>query len=102
MRILLLLFLIINLCVLGQEGRLEGRVTNQSGDPLIGASVIFRGDITRGASTDIEGNYQLNLPVGHHQLICRFTNMRTDTFTVEIKPNEFSSHDIVLKSYDEV
>ena len=88
-----------SLFVTAQEGTLIGQVSDDTGEKLVGASVIFRGDITRGASTDVEGNYQLKLPIGKQRLICRFTNMVTDTFTVDVKAGAFIEHDIILKSY---
>ncbi|WP_165779293.1 TonB-dependent receptor [Brumimicrobium salinarum] len=88
--------------VTAQEGTVIGKVKDQSGEPLIGASIIFRGDITRGASTDLEGNYTLKLPVGEQRLICRFTNMVTDTFRVIIYENQLTEHNVTLKPYGDV
>ncbi len=88
--------------MLGQEGTLVGKVSEENGEPLIGASVIYKGDITRGATTDLEGNYKLQLPVGSVQLICRFTDKITDTFSVEIIENEFVEYNITLKSYGDI
>src|SRR5699024_423955 len=91
-----------------KQGVLIGTVTDENGELLIGASVIYRGDVTRGASTDMEGNYKIKLPEGKRQLICRFTDMKTDTIHVHIIADEIvekniqlSSHDFV-KEFDEV
>ncbi len=99
---ILSLFFLISFFSVGQEGTLIGKVSDESGAPLIGASVIYKGDITIGATTDLEGNYKLKLPVGKVRLICRFTDKITDTFNVVIPNNGFIEHDIVLKSYEEV
>lgn len=85
-----------------QEGNLFGRVTDRQGEPLIGATVIFKGDVTRGATVDFEGNYTLNLPLGNQRLVCRFTNKVTDTFTVVITENNFTEYNVVLMDLYEV
>lgn len=85
-----------------QEGHLFGRVTDRQGEPLIGATVIFKGDVTRGATVDFEGNYTLNLPLGNQRLVCRFTNKVTDTFTVVITENNFTEYNVVLMDFYEV
>lgn len=85
-----------------QEGNLFGRVTDRQGEPLIGATVIFKGDVTRGATVDFEGNYTLNLPLGNQRLVCRFTNKVTDTFTVVITENNFTEYNVVLMDFYEV
>lgn len=102
MRFLFIIFSWLSFLSYSQEGTLVGRVLDDQGDPLIGASVIFRGDITLGASTDLEGNYVLKLPVGKRTLICRFTNMITDTFSVEVLQNQFVEYNISLKSHADV
>ena len=88
--------------VFGQEGNLFGTVKDESGEALFGATVIFKGDRTRGATSDIEGNYILALPAGKHQLFCRYTNKVTDTFQVEITSNQLTEYNIVLKDFSDV
>ncbi|MEX2483972.1 MAG: TonB-dependent receptor [Brumimicrobium sp.] len=103
MRLGLFAFIIaISQFLSAQEGTLIGKVTDENNEALIGASVIYRGDVTIGASTDTEGNYSLKLPVGERKIICRFTNKISDTFTVVIKENQLIEKDIVLKNYDDV
>ena len=47
-----------------QNGKLVGKVRDVKGGAIIGASVIYRKDITIGATTDEQGNYLMELPVG--------------------------------------
>ena len=42
----------------GSTGQIKGRVTNASGEPVIGASILLVGT-TQGAMTDVHGDYQL-------------------------------------------
>ena len=102
MRFLFVLFCCVSLIGFTQEGTIIGQVVDEKGRPLIGASVIYRGDITRGASTDIEGNYKLKLPAGNRRLICRFTDMVTDTSSILVLEDQFVEHNIVLITYGSV
>ena len=42
----------------------SGVVTDESGEPLIGASVFVEGNATVGTITDLDGNYALTVPEG--------------------------------------
>ena len=92
------LFFIISFGSQSQLGKLAGKVVDEKGEVVFGASVIYRKDITIGATTDENGNYLLELPIGELRLICRYSGMITDTFSINIVPNTILSHDIVLKS----
>src|SRR5690554_5447903 len=102
MRFILVILCCVSFLNYAQEGTVIGQVVDEKGNPLIGASIIYRGDVTLGASTDIEGNYKLKLPVGNRKIICRFTDMVTDTFTVVVLENQFVEHNISMKRYGSV
>ena len=73
LRTLLLTFILFNCSTLfSQEGTLMGKVRDDKGEPIIGASVIYRKDITVGAITNLDGNYSLTIPVGESKIICRY------------------------------
>ena len=92
-------FVFFSLFSFGQNGKLVGHVFDQGGDPLIGASVLMKKDITIGCITDEFGAYSLSLPPGNSRILCRYTGMITDTFHVTILPNKTIVMDLVLKSY---
>ncbi len=50
-----------------QYRTLSGKVTDSAGEPLIGASIVLQGT-TRGAVTDFDGAFQLNVPADAQQL----------------------------------
>ena len=57
-----------SLCLLSQTNSftLSGKVTDiSSGEALIGVNIISN---NVGTSTDIDGNYTLNLPQGQHEI----------------------------------
>lgn len=45
-----------------QTEKITGNVTNTAGEPIIGATVLEKGNTTNGTITDIDGNFTINLP----------------------------------------
>ena len=76
--VILLLFLIFNIDVTAQTaGKLAGKVTDETGQPLIGATVLVEGT-NKGAVTDIDGYYTvLNLRAGTYTVEFRYTGYQT-------------------------
>lgn len=60
---------------------LTGKVTDASGEPLIGASVYWAGT-TVGGSTDMEGNYIIYRVKGHDRLVAAYLGFTNDTLQV--------------------
>lgn len=48
---------------IGTYRRVTGIVTDQNGDPIIGANVTVKGDRSRGTITDVEGQFSLSVPL---------------------------------------
>lgn len=67
----LLLLVCTSLCLQAQQ-QVYGTVTDEFGEPLIGATVLVAGT-TIGTITDLEGNYALQLPDGHSVLVFTYT-----------------------------
>ncbi|MFM7661391.1 MAG: carboxypeptidase regulatory-like domain-containing protein, partial [Bacteroidota bacterium] len=95
----LLIVFFIAIKTFGQNGSIEGTVLNEKGEPLPGASVIYRKDVTIGANTDANGFYQLTVPSGSCRLIVRFTGMQTDTLSVNVVANQTQKLNIILKGF---
>ena len=74
-------------------------MTDEKGEPVMGASVIYRGDVTIGILTDDNGNYLIELPSKVCTIIYRYTSLVTDTATLTIKNDETLTHNVTLKSY---
>ena len=58
---LLLTLLIFSLTALAQQ-KVTGKVKDSSGEPVIGASVVVKGNNTMGTITDFDGNFMLDVP----------------------------------------
>jgi len=55
----------------------RGVVTDNNADPLIGATVIVKGQPSLGTVTDIDGNFQLTVPSENSVLVISYVGMTT-------------------------
>ena len=83
------------------QNRISGVVTDESGMPLPGVTILQKGT-TRGASTDFEGNYSIDLTEGENILVFSYLGFKT----VEIAINGRTTVNATLvgdvESLDEV
>ena len=61
--VVLLLMLLFPLAALAQNVNVSGQVTDEAGEPIIGASVRIPGTSV-GVVTDMDGNYSISVPKG--------------------------------------
>lgn len=69
-----------------QQRMITGKVTDQTGEPLPGASVQIKGT-TIGASTDFEGNFSLEANATHTTLVVSFIGFKTQEVKLSAKEN---------------
>ncbi len=81
---LLLLFAAISLSVSAQVITVTGTVTDNTGEPVIGASVVEKGNTTNGTITDFDGNFSLSLQQ-NATLVLSYIGMRTQEVPVQGK-----------------
>jgi hypothetical protein len=60
---LLALLMLFSVLAIAQSRQITGRVLDENGQPISGASVSIRGTST-GASADEEGNFRINAKTG--------------------------------------
>jgi iron complex outermembrane receptor protein len=79
--VLLTVLMLFSTAAMAQR-TVKGKVSDaESGEPLIGASVSIVGT-TRGTSTDVSGNYSLEVPNGATQLRVAYTGYAEQTITL--------------------
>jgi len=84
--ILLLTLLSTSVLAFAQQGTLTGKVKDKkTGEPIIGAVVFITGS-NKGSSTDIEGNYSIQLDAGVYKITASY---------VSYKPQNFESIQII-------
>ena len=101
MRFLILITILscLSNSLFSQTAKIEGFVRDDKGNLIVGASVIYRKDITFGAITNEKGFYELSIPGGLCRIIVRYTGMISDTVSIEISENEVKNVDFTLNSY---
>jgi TonB-linked SusC/RagA family outer membrane protein len=72
----------------GQQKTVSGKVTDQSGVSIAGASVVVKGTTT-GVTTNNEGSFSLLLPVNAKVLVFSFVGMKTQEMPIGAK-SEFN------------
>lgn len=84
MRTALLFFLVavISLSVSAQNVTVKGTVTDQTGETVIGASVVQKGNTSNGVITDIDGNFSINVPA-NATLIFSYVGMKTQEIALK-------------------
>ena len=75
---LLLVVLLLSCFTVVQAQAITGKIIDDEGTPLIGASVLVEGTTT-GTVTDIDGVFTLTVPEGGDRLIISYTGFETQT-----------------------
>ena len=107
--LLCLAFLLAGMSVWAQTHRLTGRVTDDKGQAVVGASVIVKGT-TQGITTDSNGSFALDLANGDITLVVSFIGYRTQEVAIprsqsridiELAPESIAVDEVVVVGYGE-
>ncbi|PRY99874.1 TonB-linked SusC/RagA family outer membrane protein [Marinilabilia salmonicolor] len=90
--LVILVLSIFSLSVFGQETVVRGKVVDEKGGPLPGASVVARGT-SAGTITDMNGNFELNVPETAEVLTFSFIGFES----VELPLDGRAFYDVVLQ-----
>ena len=90
--LLVILLLAISTIAFAQK-QISGKVVDDTGEAVPGANIIVKGT-TEGTTTDLEGNYRVNVPEGSDVLIYSFIGLETQ----EVEIGQRSVLDITLNS----
>ena len=74
---LMMMMLTCSSLLYAQGISVKGTVTDASGEPLIGASVVVKGNTSLGTVTDFDGNYKLNVPSEQSVIVFSYVGMTT-------------------------
>lgn len=72
-----IMLLIIPLGISAQNITVKGIVTDSEGEPVIGASVVEKGNNANGTITDLNGNFSLNVSGKNKKLVISYIGMTT-------------------------
>lgn len=83
------------------QGTVKGRVLDEAGDPMLGASVFVKGT-TIGSVVNLDGEYQiLNVPSGEQVISVSFIGYVSMDATVNVTDGAVITKDFVLKEDNE-
>jgi len=60
---------------IAQDKPVSGTVTDESGEPVVGASVVVKGNVTIGTVTNMDGKFSLKVPSSAKTLVIHFLGM---------------------------
>ena len=96
--IIILLLLILPTAIFSQEtgnGIIKGLITDkETGDPLIGANIYLKSDISLGTVTDVDGKYKWELKAGKYEIAFSYTGMRVEVKSIEIIEGETITYNL--------
>jgi len=102
--VLLFLFT-FSLALFAQQRQIKGTVKDEKGEAIIGATIIVKGTTT-GTTTDIDGNFTLNLPAAAKTLLVSFVGMekkevdvKNNNFNVVLTDNSIALNEVVAIGY---
>ncbi len=93
------MLLFITVSMVAQSGSIQGKVVDNTNEPLIGVSVTIKGT-TKGASTDMDGNFTIkNIERGSYTIVASYIGYKTKELVVSAPA---SSVNIVLFEGNEI
>ena len=77
---------ILSCCVAFAQGQrtIKGKVVDQNGEPVVGAVVFIKGT-TNGTSTDSDGAFSMNIPIGDTQIEAHCIGYKTGEHLIGAK-----------------
>jgi outer membrane receptor protein involved in Fe transport len=95
-------FTLISLSTFAQNGKVTGKVVDEKGEPLLGATVII--DVTKNLATtaDFDGNYELSAPAGTYQITYHYVGKDDVKQSVTLKEGDNQVLNITIKSKEKM
>lgn len=89
-----MLLVLSSMAAWAQSFAIKGNVTDESGEPLIGATVVMKGNAHVAAVTDFDGNFTLQAPQRHITIVVTYVGMLQQ----EVKATAGTNLKITMKS----
>lgn len=77
--LILALLLFVPIGVFAQSIAVKGNVVDGTGEPIIGATVVEKGNTGNGVTTDLDGNFKISVPKGK-KIVVSFVGMESQEF----------------------
>lgn len=79
------------------QGVIRGKISDEKGEPLTGATVYVKNNQTVGTITDFDGNYSLKVPSGEVTILISFISYVTMEETMQVNPGEVEIFNAVMQ-----
>jgi TonB-linked SusC/RagA family outer membrane protein len=105
LNLLLACFFISMGLAIAQNKQVSGTVVDETGEPVIGASVVIKGNATIGTVTDLDGKFTLSVPSAAQTLVVKYLGMQDQEVAVAsdvsviLKPSNNSLDEVVVTAY---
>ncbi len=98
---LTIVFLLLSFFSMGQQvGLLKGRVVEKGTDqPLVGANIYVKENLTIGAVTDFNGFFTIALQPGKYLFTVSFTGMKSTSFSLDVKDGSTIERHIEMEAF---
>lgn len=106
-KLYLVLLLVTGAALSGMAQRtLTGKVVDEKGEPLIGATILVEGTTT-GTVTDVDGNYSIRVPEGGQQLTISYTGYAkqsieigaSNVMDITMQPDAIGLENVIVIGY---
>lgn len=77
-----LLFISIGL-IFSQSANISGIVVDEQNEPIIGATILVKGQIQLGTITDVDGKFRLSVPQQHKTVVVSYIGMKTQELDIK-------------------
>ncbi|MDR0865396.1 MAG: TonB-dependent receptor [Candidatus Symbiothrix sp.] len=90
---------------IAQNKQVSGTVVDETGEPVIGASVVVKGNTTIGTVTDLDGKFTLSVPSAAQTLVVKYLGMQdqeveaASDVRVTLKPSDNSLDEVIVVAY---
>ncbi|MDR2057578.1 MAG: SusC/RagA family TonB-linked outer membrane protein [Dysgonamonadaceae bacterium] len=90
---------------IAQNKQVSGTVVDETGEPVIGASVVVKGNASVGTATDLDGKFTLNVPASTQTLVIKFLGKQdqeveaVSNVTVTLLPLESILDEVIVVAY---
>ncbi|RYF83216.1 MAG: carboxypeptidase-like regulatory domain-containing protein, partial [Chitinophagaceae bacterium] len=93
---LFLVLLFLSSAAFAQTGVVKGRITDEKGEAVFGATVMIEGT-QKGTAADFDGNYRIDkVAPGEITLVCSFISYETAKKTIKVVADKPTQIDFVL------
>jgi TonB-linked SusC/RagA family outer membrane protein len=90
---------------IAQDKQVSGTVQDESGEPVIGASVVVKGNTSLGTVTDLDGKFSMNVPSDAKTLIVRYLGTQEqevatgNNLIIVLKAADTSLDEVIVVAY---